>query len=183
MRRVKLALAATAALVLASCGGSVMLTQDTKPEIKPVGDKATLVIYRGTAFGFAVKIDNYLDKKFIGQTQGRSFFITRVDPGEHYVIADAENKACAKTNFEAGKIYYLMQGIYPGVMKARTGFSGADPEAFTKDLEDMSYGTINPEEEAPTIDEDDYSETIADYEKEIKEDPEKHKDTSNLQGY
>ena len=53
-------------------------------------NNAKLVIYRGTSFGFAVKLDNYLDEKFIGQTKGKSFFITTVEPGEHYVIASGE---------------------------------------------------------------------------------------------
>ena len=171
-------------LTLVSCGGFYMIKKDTKPAIKASSDKATLVIYRGTSFGFAVKIDNFLDNKFIGQTQGKSYFITQVDPGEHYIIAASENNSCVKVTFEAGKVYYLLQAIYPGVMFARTGFEASDPESFEKDLPSLSYFECCVEgEELPVMEESDYKKTISDHEEELRTNPDRHKDTSNLQGY
>lgn len=179
----KFLLIASVTFLLSSCGGLSMIEKDAPTEIKADLNNAKLVIYRGTSFGFAVKLDNYLDEKFIGQTKGKSFFITTVEPGEHYVIASGENKACAKINFEAGKVYYLLQAIFPGIMKARTGFMGSDPEKFEKDKPDLTYFVIAEDEELPEIDKDDYNETIQDHEKELREDPDKHKDTANLPGY
>ena len=172
-------------LLISSCGGGFyMLKKDAKPEIAAPPDKAILVIYRGTSFGFAVKIDNFIDNKFVGQTQGKSYFVTEVEPGEHYVIGASENNSCAKINFEAGKVYYLLQAIYPGVMFARTGFEGSDPESFEKDLPSLSYFECCVEgKELPTMDEEDYRETVKDHEEELKKEPERHNDTNNLQGY
>ena len=183
MKYLKLFLLASVTLFFVSCGGLSMVEKDSPTEIKADPDNAKLVIYRGTAFGFAVVLNNYLDDKFIGQTKGKSFFITTVPPGEHYVIGSGENNACAKVNFEAGKVYYLLQGIFPGMMKARTGFIGADPEKFEKDKPELTYFELAEDEEYPEIDKEMYDQTIADHEKEIKEDPEKHKDTANLKGY
>ena len=86
----KFLLIASVSVLLSSCGGLSMIEKDVPTEIKADPDNAKLVIYRGTSFGFAVKLDNYLDEKFIGQTKGKSFFITTVEPGEHYVIASGE---------------------------------------------------------------------------------------------
>jgi hypothetical protein len=170
-----------------SCGGpDIMIKQETQPEIKADPEKAVLVIYRGTVFGGAVAISNYIDKQFIGQTQGKSYFISKVDPGNHYLIGESENNACAKITLEAGKIYYVMQGIYPGVMFARTGFSASNPEDFTKDQKEgmdfLVYTPLPSADDIPSIEEE-YKETIEDFEKELVEDPAKHKDMVELKGY
>ena len=171
------------ALFLISCGGLSMIEKEAPTEIKADPANAKLVIYRGTSFGFAIKLDNYLDEKFIGQTKGKSFFITTVTPGEHYIVASGENNSCAKVNFEAGKVYYLLQAIFPGIMKARTGFIGSNPEKFEKDKADLTYFVLAEGEDYPEIDKDDYKETVNDHEKELQEDPDKHKDTAKLEGY
>lgn len=170
-------------LFLMSCGNFYMIEQKTRPEIKADMENATLVIYRGTNFGFAVTIDNFVDKQFVGQTKGKSYFIAKVSPGEHYVIGASENNCCAKITFEAGKVYYLLQGIYPGVMFARTGYAGSDPESFEKDVSDLAYFVYDTGKGAPTLEEDTYKQTIADHEKESQEEPDRHKDTANLKGY
>lgn len=180
-------LAASSLFFFMSCGPGIMLKQDTQPEIKADPEKAVLVIYRGTSFGGGIDIENYIDKKFIGQTEGKSYFISKVDPGSHYLVGASENNACAKITLEAGKIYYVMQGIYPGVMRARTGFSASNPEDFTKDQkEGMDYLLYTPPastDDLPSIDEDKYKETVADFEKELVSDPSKNKDMVELKGY
>jgi hypothetical protein len=107
----------------------------------------------------------------------------KVDPGTHYLIGASENNSCARITLEAGKIYYVLQAIYPGAMFARTGFSGADPVHFTKELPELNYFSIMTDKGAPQMDESDYKETCADFDKEASEDPEKHKDMLNLQGF
>lgn len=176
-------LAVSLCLLIVSCGGFYMLRKEPPPDISADESTATLVIYRGTAFGAAVRIDNFLDNKFIGQTRGKSYFITRVDPGTHYIIGASENNACAKIDFEAGKVYYLLQAIYPGMMFARTGFVGSNPEDFEKDLPKLSYFKCCTDDELPTMDEADYQETVADHEEELKKDPDRHEDTVNIKGY
>lgn len=171
-------------LMITSCGGFFMLIKKEQPnEIQPTEGKATLVIYRGTSFGWAVKIDNFLNEKFIGQTKGKSYFITVADPGQYYLIGASENNSCAKLNLEAGKVYYLLQAIYPGFMFARTGFVGSNPDDFQKDKPDLTFFECCTGDDLPTIDKDTYEVTIADHEEEMKNDPERHEDTSNLKGY
>ncbi len=183
MRNLRYCFVAALCFLCASCGEFYMLKQNAKPQIKPSDTRAKLVIVRGTSFGFAVKIDNFLDGKFIGQTQGKSYFITDVDPGIHYVIGAAENNSCARLNFEAGKVYYLLQAIYPGIMFARTGFGTQKPDEAEKDIQDCKYLIIDPAKKAEDMKKDDYDKTVADFDREAKEDPNRHKDVLEYKGY
>ncbi len=171
------------ALTIGGCGAEYMKKQDTSPQISADPAKATLVIYRSTSYGWAKEIYNYIDKTFIGATKGKCYFVSKLEPGDHYLIADAENKACAKINVEAGKVYFVQQNIFMGVMSARTGFQGSNPQDFDGQKKELTYVILNPEEKAPTLEEKDYNETVKDFEKENKEDPKKHEDTNNLKGY
>ena len=98
--------------LLAGCTNPNMLYIETRPDIHPDPSKATLVIYRTLSYCGPTRVHNFIDKTYIGTTQGKCFFVAKVDPGSHYVIAVAENKACAKANFELGKVYYLQQGMF-----------------------------------------------------------------------
>ncbi len=180
-------------LLLLSCGGGFyMLKNESRPEIKADPHKATIVIYRATPFNSSVTIDNFIDNTFIGQTQGKSYFITKVNPGSHYLVGASENNACAKITVEAGKVYYILQEVFQGVLQemfigariARTGFSGKTPDDFAKDQKDLTYFSILADAiEFPTMKEVEYEETCADFDKEAAEDPERHKDMVNLQGF
>jgi hypothetical protein len=169
-------------LLIISCGMN-MIEQDTKPEIKPVSDKAVLVVLRTTSFGFAVVMDTYLDGKLIGQTQGKCYFITKVDPGEHYLMGESENIATAKINFEAGKVYYLNQDVFMGVMKARTGWEPKSPEFAIEQIPECDYLVYDVNNPGDDLDEDDYQEAIEDFEEEVKDDPERHINTLEYTGY
>ena len=172
---------------LVSCApGTVhMLDQDVKPPLAIKPDKAVLVMVRTTSFGWAIVIDNYIDGKMIGQTRGKSYFITDLAPGTHYVMAHAENIAAARMQFEAGRIYFLDQGIYMGVWKARTGLSAMTAEEALKQINEngCDYRVYNTQKPGEDLDPKDYRETKDDFEKEVKEDPARHKDTLEYKGY
>ncbi|NLD91259.1 MAG: DUF2846 domain-containing protein [Fibrobacter sp.] len=180
-------------LLLLSCGGGFyMLQNESGPEIKAVPNKATIVIYRSSPFNLSVTIDNYIDNTFIGQTQGKSYFITKVDPGSHYLIGASENNACAKITVDAGKVYYIQQEIYQGVLQglfiganiARTAFTGKTPDDFANEQKKLTYLSIVTNATVfPTMKEEEYTETCEDFDREAVEDPEKHKDMVNLQGF
>jgi hypothetical protein len=174
-------------VVLMSCvpGTAHMIDQDMKPKIATKPGKAVLVIVRGTSYGWAQVIDNYLDGKMIGQTQGNSYFITDVTPGSHYVMGHAENNSSAKIHFKAGRFYFLNQYLTPGFMTMRTGFAPMTAEEALKDINDegCDYRVYNAQEPGEDMDPDDYQETKADFEKEAKDDPDRHKDMLEYKGY
>lgn len=171
--------------LLAGCTNPNMLYIETRPDIHPDPSKATLVIYRTLSYCGPTRVHNFIDKTYIGTTQGKCFFVAKVDPGSHYVIAVAENKACAKANFELGKVYYLQQGMFTGVIRARVVFTGSNQKDFGEQIKDtgIKYTAINPNEKAPTLDDGDYRKVVANFEDEEKKDPSQHKDTDTLQGY
>ena len=171
---------------LTACGGPKhMVTMETKPRIAPKPDKAVLVIVRTTSIGFAVAFNNYLDGKFIGQTQGKCYFITEVTPGTHYVMANAENWAAARIKFEANRVYFLHQLVTMGVWKARTGFSVLSVQDAMQQINESGcdyrvYDRKNPAEDMSSKE---FEEIKADFEKEVKEDPGRHKDTLEYRGF
>ncbi len=181
-----LALTVMPVFLMSACGGiKHMIDQPTKPRIAPKADKATLVIVRTTSYGWGNVMDTYLDGKMIGQTLGKSYFITEVKPGSHYVMGKAENIAVARINFEAGRVYFLNQGVFMGVFKARTGFSPLTAQDGLQQTNEEGcdyriYDTAHPGED---MDKKDYEEAKADFEKEVKEDPARHKDTLSYKGY
>ena len=61
------------------------------------------MITRDTSFGYAVTFWNYLDGKLIGETKGKTYFVTFVKPGQHYVVVTTENAAVANIDFQPGK--------------------------------------------------------------------------------
>ncbi len=195
-RRLTLAAVFLAPLFLGACGGYHMITRDAKPSDYAVkSQKATLVIIRSTNWSGSVGtitvgpgpiVTNYLDKKMIGQTRGKSYFVTAVKPGAHYVMAQSQNTAVAHLNFEAGKIYILQQLLFPSLNPfnniPRTGFTPMTPGDFlkeNKDAEFLVYDTQHPGAEMP---EKDFKEAKKDFETEAREDPGRHKDTLQYRG-
>ncbi len=172
-------------LVLAACGGGAkhMTLMETKPRIAVKKDKAVLVIARTTSFGGGVAIDNFLDGKMIGQTRGKSFFVTDVTPGSHYVMAHAENWAAARINFAAGRVYFLNQMITVGVWMARTGFSPMTPKDGLEQINESGCDYLVYNKPGEDMSAEDYKGVKDDFEKEVKEDPGRHKDTLEYKGY
>lgn len=182
--------------LLTGCGGYHMVSQDPKPPIRGAkAGKATLIIIRPTNWSGNVGtvtigpghiITNYLDKKMIGQTRGQSYFATDVKPGAHYLMAVSENTAVARLNFEAGKTYILQQMILPSLNPfkgiPRTGFTtmtAADFQKESKDADFLIYDTKHPGED---MQDKDFQEAKQDFENEVKEDPNRHKDTLQYHG-
>ena len=184
LKRLPLLLLLLMPVFLVACGGPKhMITMDVKHIIAPKPDKAVLVIARTTSMAFGVTIENYLDNKLIGQTKGKSYFITDVQPGQHYVMGHAENWATARIKCEAGKIYFLNQDIRMGVWMARTGFTAlaandAASQLNESGMEYRVYDTKNPGED---MSEKDFNEAKDDFEKEVKEG--EHKEIVDYKGY
>jgi lipoate-protein ligase A len=116
----------------------------------------------------------------IGQTQGKMFFVTEVKPGVHYVISHADNTDTVRLNFEAGKIYLLQQGIYPG-WNATTRYSPMTTEEFAKEVQEAIYAVYDTQKPRKDMSDKDFKEAKDDFEKEAKQG--EHKDTLQIKGY
>ncbi len=183
MKRIEMLVLLTLFLIPGGCiTGTNMIAKDTKPPLVTKSNMAALVIIQSASFGGGYIINNYLDGKRIGQTQYKSYFITDVKPGKHYLTSEADNKDTARINFEPGRIYFLQQGIYPG-WNATTRFSPMTLEEAKLEIQEAVYYVYDSGKPGKDMSEKDREEEVAAFEKENKEDPERYRDILNYKGY
>lgn len=162
--------------VLGGCATSHMIKSDVKPEIAAKPGSATLVIIRDTHFGGGIVFWNYLDGKLIGETMGKTYFITGVPPGPHYVVAASENTGVARFDFKPGKVYFLGQNIAMGVWRARVGgFYPMNRQEAAEAMKNCSYTQYDPAKPGGDMAPDLYKKAIEEYEAEVKDKPEAFK--------
>jgi len=150
--------------------------------IKPENGKASLVVARTTNYGGAIEFDTYLDKKMIGVTQRKGFFVkSDIPPGTSYVISKAENMEPIKIQFEQDRVYYLLQIPRMGVWKARVSVAPLNADELLATMDDgcklMEY---NPKDPGDDLSDDDFKEAIQEYERDLKEG--KHQDHVQYRG-
>jgi hypothetical protein len=170
-------------LLVSACHGAPghMLFKDDPAlnvfNIKPEKGKAALVVARTFSQNIllygarALVFDNYLDKKMIGVSNSKSYFVkTDVAPGVHYVITKAENVEPVKINFEPQRVYYIMEFPRPGNWRPRVSVVLVTPEELSTSLDSgcrlMVYDTNNPGDD---LSDKDYQEAVRDYVREVKE--------------
>jgi hypothetical protein len=171
-------------VLFSGCASTSMIAPARQPNLTPSSDKATLVIVRDTSLGFAIVFWNYLDGKLIGETKGKSYFVTQINPGQHYIVVATENSAVAQIDFQPGKIYYLREGVTMGLWRARTsGFSPLTPQEAKDSMNSCTYVELDPKNNVGDMDTKLYQQAIADYHKEVKENPEGFRDMLAYKGY
>lgn len=166
------------------CATTHMLKTENPPELRANPDKALLVIVRDTFFGGGIVFWNYLDGKFIGETTGNTYFVTNVQPGEHYIVSATENTGVAHLNFQAGKHYFLRQGVTLGLWRARTsGFFPIPAEEARKATQNCTYMQLdNSIPPFPDMEPELYQKAIEEYNAGIKESPESYKELVEYKG-
>jgi hypothetical protein len=164
-----------------------MLNKDPKPPISINKNQAVLVIVRTTSWGSGYLINFYIDGKFIGQTLGKSYFITTVAPGARYLVADIweGNMDKVRINFDAGRVYFINQLLYYAYPKARIGFNPMTVEEAMKAVNDSECGYRVYDVKKPGWDmsEEYFEKTKAEYEKDVKEFPSHYEDILKYRGY
>ena len=169
--------------LLSGCATTQMLKPDQHPALAAQADKALLVIIRDSFLGGGIVFWNYLDDKFIGETMGNTYFVTHVDPGQHYVIVETENTCVADLTFEAGKRYFLREGVAMGVWRARTsGFSPVSAEEAIKTVKGLKYLEIDPNGQLKRIDPGVYKRAIEEYEADVKANPDAYGEILQYKG-
>jgi len=181
----RLAILAICVVLLSGCAASGnMVKRDVKPEFKAKSDTATLVIIRDAAMGFAIIFWNYLDGKLIGESTGKTYFITDVKPGPHYVVVTTENTAVAQIDFQPGRIYFLREGVIMGLWRARTnGFEALTYEQAREAMDSCTYLVFDPNKGGEDMDPKLYQQAIKDYQEEVKQNPEGFKAILEYKGY
>lgn len=175
-----LTLAALVLASLAACAPKHMIAQDSRPTVAPKPAVAQLVVIRDGSLCFFLTVDEYLDGKLMGQTHGKSYFVTEVPAGTHYVSARGNSTDTVRMNFEPGRVYFLGVGMYPG------GFIDLYTMPAERALADMAspsltYRIFNKQSNV-TLPDADYKAEIDALERAIKNNPEKYKEMLQYKG-
>jgi hypothetical protein len=162
--------------LLAGCATTQMLKPEQPPALAATSDSALLVIVRDAWMGNAIVFWNYLDGKFIGETMGKTYFVTQVPPGEHYLVGSTENTAVAHFDFQAGKKYFLRQGVTMGLWRARTsGFYPLTAQEAQEAVQSLTYLQLDATKPFPDMDPALYKTAIDEYQAGVKENPDGYK--------
>jgi hypothetical protein len=145
--------------------------------VKPENGKAAMVVAwtsihgRKHMFHGANEFYTYLEKKMIGVTQSKSYFVkTDITPGVYYVISDAETKETVKINFEPDRVYYVHQIPRMGVYRPRIRIALETPEQLMSEFDDDCKLLIyDPEDAGEDLSDEDYKQVVTNYELEVKE--------------
>ena len=105
-------------LTLSGCASSMM------HKVEPVGlesqpDKALVTFMRPSFFGGAIQFGIWDSDNFIGVLSAGSSVQYLAEPGDHVFLGRAENWSYVKAELEAGKQYFVIGRVFPGVWKAR----------------------------------------------------------------
>ena len=169
--------------LLTGCATTQMLKPEQPPELTAKPDSALLVIVRDAFIGGGIVFWNYLDGRFIGETMGKSYFITHVPPGMHYVVGATENTGVAHLDFQAGKHYFLRQGVTMGVWRARTsGFFPMTAAEAQQAISGCTYTELDRNKSFPDMEPDLYQQAIIEYHAGVKENPEGYKELLEYKG-
>jgi len=174
-------------VMLAACSPSNMVKKDDNFNImtvKPSPGKAALVVARTTNFGGAINFFNYIGKKFIGVTKGKSCFVKNdIEPGLQYLIARTESLETGKLQFEPDKVYYVQETPRMGIWVARVTLSPVAPDKLISEFDDggCKLYEIDKNDIAEDLSDHEYNEAVTDYDREITEGH--HKEFTEYKGF
>jgi len=88
----------------------------------PVGDRATVYVFRDAFVGRVAGLDVLLDGTPIGQTRGKTFYRLQLAPGEHLLASrnpqdGSQREHCLRA--DAGSLLFLEQRVSIGMTALR----------------------------------------------------------------
>lgn len=110
-------------LLLGGCASVPMSSLDNDAEGKTFAvdaDKSNIYLYRNENFGGAIAMPVSLDGHMAGRTGPKTYFLWRVEPGQHEILSHTENEAKITLNTEPGRNYYIWQEVKMGMWTARS---------------------------------------------------------------
>jgi hypothetical protein len=173
-------------LFITSCTAP-LLYEKTAPEIKAPADKALCVVIRHTKI-FGNYSPFWVDSKLVSGTTGGTITTFEVDPGSHLIITKVSIKAKVKLNFQAGKVYYILQTAYAvpliGVMTSLCAMPANEAvEILEKEKGSIKYSRTNPAFDQKDLTEKDVNAENTDYTEWAAKNPEKAKAEAEYPGY
>jgi len=126
-----------ASVLLSGCASSLM--HSVEP-LTVQDEKLALVTFlRPSYFGGAIEFGVWDSDRLIGIVTAGNYVQYYTEPGEHIFLARAENWSYVHATLEAGKKYYILTKVFPGVWKARIAFDPICRDDPTSDEEIASW--------------------------------------------
>lgn len=124
------------ALTLGSCKSVAKLPGTDTPitgkialqKLQPPEGKALVYIIRNKSMGMVTKLHLDIDRKVIGQTKGKQFLYTFLEPGSHLIVSRGENVSELPIKLEAGKTYFIQQKPKMGLFSIRSKLTRMEEE-------------------------------------------------------
>jgi hypothetical protein len=107
-------------IVLAGCASSMM--QPVVRQRSPESSLALVTFLRPSYFGGAIQFGVWDGDQFIGILEQGSYVQVLLPPGEHVFLARAENWSYVHADLEAGRQYFILAKVFPGIWKARVAY-------------------------------------------------------------
>ena len=107
-------------LALAGCASSMMQPVDRQP--LPASSGALVTFLRPSYFGGAIQFGVWDSDRFVGILEPGSYIQVLLPAGEHVFLARAENWSYVHADLEAGRQYFILAKVFPGVWKARVAY-------------------------------------------------------------
>lgn len=179
----RLLAAVVIALLLSGCAG-YMAPAEKPSDLTGKTDKAILLIVRDTFFASESVFQNYLDGRLIGDTTGKTWFLTEVSPGPHYIVTVGGKSVIALIDFKPGKIYGLRQTVTMGPWRAHP--LSLWPMSYAEVLEvtrDCTYLEFIPGMGGKDMDPASYKGIVDKYNAEMKNNPELYRAQKEYSGF
>ena len=109
--------------------------------MQPPSGKSLVYVVRPTFLGkpFAGKVT--ANNEYVGTTQGGMYVYAILDPGEYkFKVTGQDNDSDIAVTLEAGKIYYIKQSVYVGIIKGLTKLTLLDNDDGRKVLQECTLG-------------------------------------------
>jgi hypothetical protein len=82
--------------------------------------KAKVYVYRNQMLGPNARMSVVLDGESLGRTVAKTYVVAEVEPGKHTLESKAENDSKLEFDAQAGKNYFVRQGVLEGTLSAKT---------------------------------------------------------------
>lgn len=135
--------------LLSGCASSLMMK--VSPLDAPDNQHAIVTFIRPSYFGGAIQFGVWDSESFVGILSAGSYVQYLATPGEHLFLARAENWSYVKADLEAGKQYFILGKVFPGVWKARVAYDpvtkgdGTTQAQIDKWLSELKPTSVIPE--------------------------------------
>ncbi len=117
----KLLLLFISIILFSGCASQHMV--QVQPLGPPDSRHAMVTFIRPSMFGGAIQFGIWDRENLVGVLSAGAYIQYLTTPGEHLFMARAENWSYVKATLQAGRNYYIMANVFPGIWKARVALA------------------------------------------------------------